>query len=104
MLRRILGRLPNRGTPSDDEIAREIQDHLALEAESLGNSMQTKRDDASGGARRRFGNATNAQEAVRDVWHWSWLDDLSQDGRHGARALLRSPAYSARIIVTLAIG
>ena len=103
MFRRILGRLANRGAPSDDEIARGLQDPLRLEADSLDRASPgapSSRDTAH----RRFGNVTNAQEAVRDVWRWAWLDDLGQDLQHGRRALLRSPAYSVGMIVTLAMG
>src|SRR5581483_11286940 len=99
--RRLLGRFDTRGTPSDDEIARELRDHLDLEAESLHRADSAESYFA---ARRRFGNVTATSEAVRDVWRWAWLDQLAQDVRHGARALMRSPAYSIAVVVTLAMG
>jgi len=101
MLRRLLQRLTGRPSPSDDEIARELQDHLDLDAESLAASGHT---GAPFVPRRRFGNVSGVSEAVRDVWHWAWLEQLTQDVRHGARALARSPAYSVAIVVTLAMG
>lgn len=104
MFRRLLARVWNRGSPSDAEIARELQDHLDLEAESLGASQHTARSDARFAASRRFGNVGVARDAVRAVWHWAWLDELGQDVRHGARALSRSPAYSVAVVVTLAMG
>src|SRR5690348_16112205 len=55
-------------------------------------------------AQRRFGNMTNVSEGVRDVWRWTWLEQLEQDVRHGLRALVRSPLYSLAVIVTLAMG
>src|SRR5437868_4683137 len=47
---------------------------------------------------------TNVREAVRDVWQWTWLEQLEQDVRHGLRALMRSPLYAVAVIVTLAMG
>ena len=102
MLRRLIARLTNRGAPTDDEIARELHDHMQLDEESLIASGVAS--DPRSFARRRFGNMTNINEAVRDVWHWSWLEHLEQDIRHGCRALMRSLLYSIAVIVTLAMG
>jgi putative ABC transport system permease protein len=104
MLRRMLQRFMGSASPSDDEIARELRDHLELDAESLAASRNTAPRDARDGARRRFGNVSGVREAVREVWHWMWLEQLAQDARHGARAVVRSPAYSVAIVVTLAMG
>ncbi len=107
MLRRFLQRVTGRRSPSDEEIARELQDHLDLDAESLAKSLaaaSVARNGAAFAAKRRFGNVGGVSEAVHDVWHWAWLEQLAQDVRHGARALARSPAYSVAIAVTLAMG
>jgi len=103
MLRRLIARLARRGSPSDTEIERELRDHLELEAESLGKPdvpEQAARLDAQ----RRFGNMSTARESVRDVWRWTWVEQLEQDARHGWRAMIRSPAYSVALIATIAIG
>src|SRR5690349_8936907 len=55
-------------------------------------------------AQRRFGNMTNVTEQVRNVWRWTWLEQLEQDLRHGARALRRSPLYAAAVVITLSMG
>jgi putative ABC transport system permease protein len=89
-----------RRKPTDDEIARELRDHLELDAESLGATTDDPRDLA----RRRFGNRTSIGESVREVWRWAWLEQLEQDVRHGWRALIRTPAYSVAVAVTLALG
>jgi putative ABC transport system permease protein len=104
MMRRLIARLSRRGVPSDAEIARELRDHLELDAESLATHDRPTANDARFAARRRFGNVTNAREAVRDVWRWAWLEQLEQDLRHGWRAIVRSPAYSVAMVVTLAMG
>ncbi|HTE46291.1 MAG TPA: ABC transporter permease, partial [Gemmatimonadaceae bacterium] len=104
MLRRFLQRIAGRSLPSDDEIARELQDHLDLDAESLVAAAKVAPNGARRAAQRRFGNVVGVNEAVREVWHWTWLEQLTQDLRHTARALVRSPAYSIAIVATLAMG
>lgn len=99
MLRRLL-RLGRR--PSDADIARELRDHLDLEAEA--SASYAKRGNAIYDARRRFGNATLVAEAVRDVWRFSWIDQLGQDLRHGWRGLRRSPTYAISATLTLSLG
>ena len=102
MLRRLIARLTKRGAPTDDEIARELRDHLELDAESLASSSALP--DARFFAQRRFGNMTNVSETVRDVWQWTWLEQLEQDVRHGLRAIARSPLYASAVVITLAMG
>ena len=105
MLRRIIARISRRGAPTDDEIAREMRDHLALDAEALASSAAaTDASDAHSFARRRFGNMTSLSEAVRDVWKWTWLEHLEQDVRHGLRMIGRSPLYAVAVVTTLAMG
>src|SRR6184192_470652 len=77
VLRRVLNAIRH---PSDAEIARELRDHLELEAEAIGGSDPS---GASYRARRRFGNATSAAETVREVWRLASLDQLGQDLRQG---------------------
>jgi hypothetical protein len=44
------------------------------------------------------------QEDTRDVWNVVWIEQLLQDLRYGLRVLRRNPAFSAIIILTLALG
>jgi putative ABC transport system permease protein len=104
MLRRLIARLTRRGSPSDVDIQRELRDHLELDAESLATDEAMSARDAQLAAHRRFGNVSRARESVRDVWRWTWLEQVQQDVRHGARAMVRSPVYSVATIVTLAMG
>jgi predicted permease len=104
MLRRLVARLTRRGAPSDAEIERELRDHLELEAESLAAGERGALHEARLTARRRFGNVSGARESVRDVWRWDWLEQLQQDARHGWHAMVRSPAYSVAVVVTVALG
>src|SRR5689334_24540086 len=102
MWRRFLAQLTGRGAPSDDDIARELRDHLELDAESLASPGAAS--DARFLAQQRFGNVTNVRETVRDVWQWTSLEQLGQDVRHGLRAIARGPLYAAAVVTTLAMG
>jgi predicted permease len=38
------------------------------------------------------------------VWHWTWLEQLEQDVRHGLRAISHRPLYAVAVVITLAMG
>lgn len=104
MLRSWFMRLTGHRPPSDAEIQRELADHLDCDAAAMERSGRAAPSAARELARRRFGNLGGVGESVHDVWHWVWLEQLAQDARHGLRALVRSPAYSIAITITLALG
>lgn len=78
----------------DDEIDREIQNHLDLEAEES-NPIE---------ARRAFGNVSLAKEDMRAAWGAPRLEQVARDIRHGLRQLGRYPGFSAVAVLTLALG
>jgi hypothetical protein len=47
--------------------------------EDLRREMQIHREMM--GEPRRFGNSLRLREESRDVWGWTWLDNLSKDVR-----------------------
>ena len=97
------GHRPDPHHPTSDEIARELRDHLELEAEEI-SARGVDAATAADLAHRRFGNLTAAMEDVRTVWRVAWIDQLSRDVRHGIRGLRRAPVYTIAATTTLALG
>jgi predicted permease len=85
------------------DLSEEIQGHLEEKVEELvGNGMSRK--EAESTARREFGNVTLMNEKSRDVWRWSFLENLLSDVRYGLRILLGNPGFSIVAILTIALG
>ena len=51
-----------------------------------------------------MGSVAFARDLHRDARSFGWLEDLRRDLKHGLRALVRAPAFTASGIVTLALG
>src|SRR3990170_3616412 len=88
---------------TDEDFSREIEAHLALEADQVAAEGQSP-DAARDAARRTFGNAALAQERFHESNHWMWLEQLVQDLRYAVRGLWHSPAFTATTVLTLAVG
>ena len=87
----------------EEDLARELQSHLELEAEEQEGRCASP-EDARFAARRALGNTTSIQEATRAAWGFVWLEELAQDLRYGCRALRQSPGFAAVAILTAALG
>jgi predicted permease len=98
----VLDRLFRRRQVYED-LSDEIRAHLDERIDAL-MAQGMSRADATAAARRAFGNVTNVLEQGRDAWEWPTVESFAMDVRYALRQLRRTPALSATIILTLAIG
>ena len=87
----------------DDELREEIDAHIAQRRQSLIDGGMDPRE-ATGEARRLFGNVLAVRERTRDAWSFPRLESLLQDVRFGVRLLVQTPLYTAVAVLSLAIG
>jgi len=100
-----LARLSNALRPSrvEDEIEREISFHIAERVDEL-RAAGVSEDEARRRARRQFGHLTFQAERTRDVDVMLWVDALRRNVRYAVRTLTRTPAFTATVVLTLALG
>jgi predicted permease len=61
-------------------------------------------EEARYAAQRAFGNVTQMKEEIRELWGWTWIEQLFEDARYALRSLQRNPGFSAVAVLSLALG
>src|SRR5258708_2163738 len=87
----------------DDDLDRELQVHLDLEAEEH-EQAGLKPDQARLEAHRAFGSVALTKEDTREVWAWTSVERVRQDVLYALRLIRKAPAFSAVTIIALALG
>src|SRR5688500_7325264 len=90
-----------------DRLQRELEEelqfhHARLERDALADG--TSPSEAARLARQQLGSTTRIAEQARDRWSIPSIDVIQQDARYAVRGLLRSPAFTLTVIITLALG
>ncbi len=87
----------------DDDLDREIRQHLELEAEE--RAADGLSDEAARlAARRAFGNIAMTREDARAVWLPLWLQHIAQDVRYAVRTSVRTRAFTLGAVLMFALG
>ncbi len=100
---RVFARALFQRSKVERELDEELRFHLER-AELLLEARGMSTDDARRAARRQFGNITVATEASRAAHRIQLLDDLVADVHYAARALRRTPLFTAVAVLTIALG
>lgn len=85
------------------DLERELRADLDLEEEEQRESGHSP-EDAHYAARRAFGNPTLIREQTLDMWSWTHVERLLQDLHYGLRQMRRAPAFTATVLLILALG
>jgi predicted permease len=85
------------------DLDRELHYHIERRAGDLVSSGLPE-SEARRQAALELGGLTQLREEVRDVWLTRWLRDFAYDLRFSARSFLRSPSFTATVVLSLALG
>jgi hypothetical protein len=104
-LRRLLRRLISWATAAQDEerLRAEFEEHIAMQtAENVRAGLSLV--EARRQALLKFGSVEAIKDAYRDQRGLPIVETLVCDTRHALRRMRRAPAFTAAVILTLALG
>ena len=90
-------------TRKEREMDEEMRFHIEAHAADL-VGRGVAQQEALRQARVEFGGIETAKEECREAVGVSCLETLFQDVRHGSRAMLRAPVFTAIAVIVLALG
>src|SRR4051812_31056180 len=92
-----------RNEKLDADMDEEMRSHLEMRTrENIEAGMPF--DQARRAALRQFGWMESIQESCRDERRVSWIENFVQDIRYACRGMLKSRAFTALAVLTLALG
>lgn len=92
-----------RGARLDAELNAEVRFHIEMEADRYVRHGMNP-EEARLRALRNFGPMEKHKEEARDARGVSRVDELWQDLKYGARALVKHPGFAALAVLTLGLG